>query len=112
MLRLRPYHRAMEMAGVRRRVFGVESQTYDELVALQGGRCAICNRPETAMRRGIVKTLSVDHDHATGRIRGLLCHQCNTAIGLMGDSPERLTSAIRYLTNPQLRDPEQEPEPK
>lgn len=56
----------------------------------QEGCCAICkdNTPK----------LFVDHDHMTGEVRGLLCHYCNTGIGLFMDNPDRLKSAIQYLT--------------
>ena len=59
----------------------------------QGGGCAICQKtPEENGRR-----LAVDHNHTTGDVRGLLCTQCNVGLGNLGDSVERLRSAIRYL---------------
>lgn len=61
----------------------------------QRWRCAICDRrPYPAGSR-----LVVDHDHATGTVRGLLCGPCNSALGLMGDKPERLFTAARYLSH-------------
>lgn len=55
----------------RPRVAGVTLELYDELLARQGGTCALCsNRPKH-------RRFSVDHDHKTGHIRGLLCHRCN-----------------------------------
>lgn len=55
----------------------------------QGGRCAICGRQ--------ARKLVVDHDHETGVVRGLLCHGCNTSMGVLGDSVEGLERAIAYL---------------
>jgi hypothetical protein len=60
------------------------------LVEDQHGACAICKRPFDGV-------FHVDHDHDTGDPRGLLCSQCNTGIGLLGDSPERLLAAVDYL---------------
>lgn len=57
--------------------------------AAQNNRCAICLRDKVR--------LGVDHDHSTGRVRGLLCHKCNAAIGLLEDSRFRLKSALKYL---------------
>lgn len=65
----------------------------------QGGVCAICNQPEThtSSRSRRVKMLAIDHDHKTGHIRGLLCNNCNRAIGLLGDDIETLLNAVEYL---------------
>ncbi len=64
----------------------------------QGGLCAICREPETALNnRGVVKKLAVDHRHGDDLVRGLLCGRCNTAIGLFKDDVDRLVSAINYL---------------
>ena len=73
-------------------------EDYDQMHAKQNGLCLICNRPERVRWRGTrMKPLSVDHDHRTGKVRGLLCQECNSAIGKLGDSIELLESAIRYL---------------
>lgn len=70
------------------KTYGLTLATYDELVASQGSRCAICHR---------AATLVVDHDHETGALRGLLCHRCNRALGLLGDNAAVLASAVAYL---------------
>jgi hypothetical protein len=84
---------------------------YQALVESQGGLCAICREPETAMRGGVIRPLCIDHDHETGVVRGLLCSRCNTAVGLMLDDPDRLREAVAYLTIPRLLDPSHELEP-
>ena len=73
--------------------FGLTEDQYDELLATQGGGCAICGRTPAEMG----KTLPVDHCHANGHVRGILCSSCNTGIGMFGDDVERLRSAIKYL---------------
>lgn len=72
------------------RSWGMTEVQYDALVAAQDGRCAVC-------RRGTVKTLCVDHDHATGQVRGLCCQDCNLGMGQLGDDPDRLERAAAYL---------------
>ena len=79
--------------------FGISLAEYTELCIEQNGQCAICQQPETEMRNGRIKALAVDHDHISGKIRGLLCSSCNTGIGKLKDSVELLQSAIRYLTD-------------
>lgn len=84
---------------------GCPVEVYEALLEAQGGACAICGRPETAMLRGVVVSLAVDHDHACcpgkrscGRcIRGLLCNACNTGLGKFEDDPDLLRVAIAYL---------------
>jgi hypothetical protein len=58
----------------------------------QNGVCAICHGNCTTW-----KALSVDHDHRTGKVRGLLCQTCNTGIGALDDSPDLLRRALEYL---------------
>jgi hypothetical protein len=59
--------------------------------------CAACGRPETALGvGGVVKALAVDHDHATGAVRALLCQGCNTGLGVLGDDPERILALHAY----------------
>lgn len=71
--------------------FGIGIDEYRAKEAAQGGMCAACGNPPGA------RALAVDHDHDTGVIRDLLCDRCNTSIGLMGESPERLLGLIEYL---------------
>lgn len=77
--------------------FGITLSEYAELAAEQGNRCAICKRPETETRLGRVKALSVDHDHATGKVRALLCVHCNTGLGKFRDDPDLLIEASNYI---------------
>ena len=82
------------------REYGITLNEYNTMLAKQGGVCAICNQPETAISRwnpSIIKNLSVDHNHITGKTRGLLCGQCNTAIGRFKDDINILQLAINYL---------------
>lgn len=81
----------------RRAKYGLEPAEYQALLERQGGVCAICRRPETAVLRGRNKALCVDHDHVTDRVRGLLCFRCNLAIGYLSDDPERARAAADYL---------------
>jgi len=78
--------------------YGITVAEYDALLAGQGGLCAICRQPETRKGPfGGVRRLGVDHCHKTGRVRGLLCHRCNSAIGYFDDDPSLLRVAISYL---------------
>jgi Recombination endonuclease VII len=81
------------------KLYGITPEAYDALLAEQGGVCAICKRPERAQRLGRPLQMPVDHCHATGRLRGILCHACNRAIGLLRDDVEVLREAIAYLTS-------------
>lgn len=78
--------------------FGLTPDQYLEMLNAQGGVCAICEAPESSTdAKGRIKALAVDHDHATGAIRGLLCANCNKGIGNLGDSVETLIAAAAYL---------------
>lgn len=75
-----------------KRRFDITPDDYDQLLCEQGGVCAICKKTcSTGIR------LAVDHNHTTGKVRGLLCTGCNTGLGKFKDSVELLTSAIAYL---------------
>lgn len=74
------------------RRYGITIDEYDTLHEQQDGVCAICNQPPPDGQR-----LVVDHCHDTGRIRGLLCSRCNTAIGFLGDDPCLVATAASYL---------------
>ncbi|MEN6608596.1 MAG: endonuclease VII domain-containing protein [Bryobacteraceae bacterium] len=77
--------------------FGISINEYSKMYMEQNGRCAICGGTDAGTRNGNAKAFAVDHDHKTGRVRGLLCEACNTGIGKLKDDPEVLRSAIRYL---------------
>jgi hypothetical protein len=79
----------------RLRRFGLEPEDYDAMLEAQGGVCAICGQPETVVRYGQVQPLSVDHDHKTGQVRGLLCHRCNIRVGWVEFEPP--AELLRYL---------------
>lgn len=81
--------------------YGIGIADYDAMLADQGGVCAICRRAETSIvRRGVnedTRRLAVDHDHTTGEVRGLLCADCNRAIGLFCDDAATAFRAGAYL---------------
>jgi hypothetical protein len=85
-------------AAERKRRYGLTEAQFAALYASQNGACAICRRPFKGTRKGRGgRPPSVDHCHKTGRVRGLLCGTCNTAIGKLGDDPDRLHRALAYL---------------
>jgi len=81
----------------RERRFGITRHEYAELFHNQNGVCAICFQPENATRNGKIKALAVDHDHTSGKIRGLLCADCNMGIGKLKENKDNFLSAIKYL---------------
>ena len=72
-------------------------QRYFKILNEQDGKCAICKNQETRKHKGKLRNLSVDHCHATGIVRGLLCSRCNISIGKFEDNSELLRSAADYL---------------
>ena len=72
--------------------YGLTSNDLAEMLKAQDGLCAICRSLDYPTGR-----LVVDHDHSDGKVRGLLCGPCNTALGLFRDSRGRLIRALRYL---------------
>ena len=88
--RLRAYARRLNW---KRR--GIDATGAEQLLASFGGRCAVCAATEPGP-----KGWAVDHDHNTGRLRGIICYRCNLAIGLFNDDPARLRAAAAYLETP------------
>jgi hypothetical protein len=84
--------------------FGLTVEQYETMLAAQGYRCAICRTDDPGVgkekRRG---SWNVDHDHATGEMRGLLCRGCNIALGAVKDNPVTLAAMIAYLKKCFLR---------
>lgn len=76
-------------------VYGLAPGEYQRLYVFQGQVCAICGRATGKTRR-----LSVDHDHDTGLVRGLLCRPCNDILGHLRDDIEAARRLVQYLTNP------------
>lgn len=77
--------------------YGISKSEYEALWAQQDGLCAICFEPETTVIRGRLIELSVDHNHQTGQIRGLLCASCNNGLGRFQDNIDRIRNAANYL---------------
>lgn len=77
--------------------YGIDFADYQRMLIAQKGVCAICEQPETKMEKGRIRLLSVDHNHTTGAVRGLLCGNCNMAIGFACDDTGTLRKAIAYL---------------
>lgn len=69
------------------------------LLSEQSGLCAICKQGEKRRdnKSGVIRALAQDHDHLTGKLRGLLCSDCNLALGFFQDSIPRMEDAIAYL---------------
>jgi hypothetical protein len=76
--------------------YGITLDNWEVIYLAQNGVCAICKQTELESGNRYAN-LAVDHCHATGRVRGLLCNNCNRALGLFKDNPAVLASAIRYL---------------
>jgi hypothetical protein len=80
------------------RPYGITVDDWYRMLEQQRNRCAICGKPETHPKRTY---LSIDHDHLTGKVRGLLCYYCNTGLGNFKDDILSLESAISYLQEAQ-----------
>lgn len=80
------------------RKYGLTTEDYDSFVSSQHGRCAICKELPTGSncKNGI---LSVDHNHTTNEVRGLLCDSCNMGLGKFSDNPQILREAANYVEN-------------
>lgn len=74
--------------------YSLSPEEYEDMLERQDGKCAVCKEVMGGSRNE-----HVDHDHVTGKVRGLLCAHCNTAIGKFRDEPERLIAAAQYLMN-------------
>jgi len=91
--RLRPESKKREREYYRKRAYGLSPVEIKDMWMNQGGACKICRKQIPIDDRNT----HVDHDHATGRVRGLLCSSCNTGLGKLGDNEQGLLRAIAYL---------------
>ena len=74
--------------------YGITLLDYERMLKSQNGKCAICTKPFSKER---LRNLVIDHNHTTGKIRGLLCQACNKGLGFFGDNVILLLRAIRYM---------------
>ena len=80
----------MKKKSILKHKYGLTLEEYQDLLKSQENKCAICKRE---------KLLCVDHNHETGNVRGLLCHLCNRAIGMLMENINILENAIKYIEN-------------
>ena len=78
-----------------RQLYRIGHEDYERMLADQGGTCIACPATPESQRHG---RLHVDHNHETGEVRGLLCHNCNTAIGLLKEDVARFAALTTYLS--------------
>ena len=98
-IRSTPEGKAKQRAGHLKRKYGMTIEQYDLLLSKQGGNCAICGRKP---RPDI--SLHLDHDHDSGRVRGVLCFRCNSALGDFDDDANLLQQALAYVLSYQATD--------
>ena len=84
------YRRAQHL----KHLYGLTLAQWDELFESQGEKCAICKSPKPHRKNGVWHT---DHDHATGKVRGIVCSHCNRLLGAAYDNVQILANAITYL---------------
>ena len=92
----RPYSYVKDRRRVLRR-YNLTVEEYDLMLQEQDGKCAVCGHPEQLMRDGKILELAIDHCHVTDAVRGLLCSNCNRALGLLYEDPERVEGLLRYI---------------
>ena len=95
--RKKPYFQCKKNDYRYRSQYGISLEEYNNILSLQNGVCAICHKEETKIIRGIRLKLAIDHCHESNKVRGLLCSECNTALGKFYDDIEILNNAINYL---------------
>jgi Recombination endonuclease VII len=81
------------------KLYGLSREQYSALLAEQDGLCAVCHGPEKKIehRTGVLRSFAVDHNHETGKVRGLLCSRCNMVMGQLEESVDLLHDMIKYL---------------
>lgn len=83
-----------------KKAFGITLEGFNSMLVTQNQVCAICGNPETIHNsRGHLMNMHVDHDHATGKIRALLCSKCNNGLGCFRDNTDVMQKAIDYLNH-------------
>lgn len=93
----REAHRLAARKSHIKKTYGITYDEYLEMFAKQGGKCAICDSEVLQHGEDRYKTGCIDHCHSTGKVRGILCWDCNVGLGKFKDSIESLRKAITYL---------------
>jgi hypothetical protein len=94
----KPGSAAKQFAWYLKRTYGLTIEQHAALLSAQGHRCGICGSDDPGIRtKGKVHRWHVDHDHATGKVRGLLCGSCNIGLGSFFDNTVALRNAVVYL---------------
>lgn len=90
-------HRVVSRRYSIKKNYGLTEDEFSALYESQGGKCAICGKSLTKVGKEKSKVANIDHDHKTGKVRGILCQGCNLGLGGFRDNPEYLLSALFYL---------------
>ena len=78
-------------------LYGLTVEEFNDLYTKQNGRCAICGQPKKVKGKTKKETICVDHNHKTGKVRGLLCHYCNITLGFLENNLHLLDKMLAYL---------------
>jgi hypothetical protein len=89
--------RVMKRAEKLQRFYGLTVADYEAILFSQNGVCAVCLRPNHEFQYGKRAALHVDHNHETKQVRGLLCGNCNRALGILHEDPLRIEALARYI---------------
>ncbi|MFD6554575.1 endonuclease VII domain-containing protein [Streptomyces sp. NPDC058398] len=92
-----PSRRQVNLRDLLKKLYGLTLDEYAAMLARQDGRCAICGSPPDPDGVKAASRLHVDHDHATGAVRELLCNRCNMGVGYFRDDPDLLRAAAEYI---------------
>jgi len=79
------------------RIYGVTEEMFGHMLLDQNGVCAVCRQPQHERQYGKLAALHIDHNHETKKVRGLLCGNCNRALGMLQEDPLRIEALARYI---------------
>jgi len=89
----KPRHKVIARKFQLKYKFGLTLEDYNSMFDEQQGKCAVCGRHQSELKL----SLAVDHNHETGKVRGLLCSGCNTALGMLRENKNSILSMVEYL---------------
>lgn len=91
-----PWYKERQRDNNLKRLYGISAEEYNTFYREQGGVCAVCKQESDATGKN--STLQVDHDHKSGKVRGLLCYRCNLAMGVLAEDEKRIYQILDYLS--------------